>query len=147
MKSGPGDLGARDLRLGGEIGGEPLGERARVRTRGLGFLRIDHRRVGREVAVGGIARRLDDEAGEVEAGGQVAGVDPLFDQRRDAGLEIRKKVHAVAVHGDRTDDGPGRTPAPARARPTPQRAAETLPCDSPGAATPGLRQGGPARRL
>ncbi len=66
MKSGAGDLGLCHVRLGGEIGGERFGERARVRARGLRLPGVDHRGVGREIAMGGVARRLDHETGEVE---------------------------------------------------------------------------------
>ncbi len=45
--------------------------------------------------MGGVARRLDQKAGEIEVARQFAGRDPLFNQRPNAGLEIRKDVHAL----------------------------------------------------
>ncbi len=44
--------------------------------------------------MGGVARRLDDEAREIEVRGQLARRDPPLDQRGDARLEIRKNVHS-----------------------------------------------------
>ena len=40
-----------------------------------------------------LARRLDDEAREVEPLGQASGRDPRAQQRADAGLEIVENVH------------------------------------------------------
>ena len=95
MKPGPGDLGLRHVGLGREIGGEALGERARVRAGGLGLLGVDHGGVGREVAMRGVARRLDDEAAR---GRGPAAVRPRRSASRSAPharLEIRENVHSV----------------------------------------------------
>ena len=67
MKPGPGDLDRGDRRKRLELRLDRLGERARVRPRALGE---HHRRVGREIAVRRIARRLDRHVPAVEAGGQ-----------------------------------------------------------------------------
>ncbi len=67
---------ASDARLGhfierGEFGNKQVGERARVHAGGLGQ---HHRGVGRDVAMRGIARRLDADRAAIEPGGQgVAG--------------------------------------------------------------------------
>ena len=45
--------------------------------------------------MGGVARRLDHEAPEIEASGQLAGRNPPLDQRADTGLKIRKNVHSL----------------------------------------------------
>ena len=92
-EAGACDLGALHIRLKPEIGDKPFGERARVRARLLGFPRVDHRRVGREVAVGRVARRLDDEAAKIEVRRQFARGDPLFDETGDARLELGEDVH------------------------------------------------------
>ena len=42
--------------------GQRFGDRARIAARRLGFARVDHRGVGRQVAMRRLARRLDDEA-------------------------------------------------------------------------------------
>ncbi len=41
----------------------------------------------------GLARRLDDEALQVEPLGQTSGRDHRLQQRADAGLEILENVH------------------------------------------------------
>ncbi len=76
-----------------EIGDERRRESARIRARLLRFPRVDHRRVGREVAMRRLARRLDDEAAEIEVARQFPGRDPLFEQPRDARLEVGENVH------------------------------------------------------
>ena len=79
-EAGAGGFGALHIRLKLEIGDKRFRKRARVRAGLLGFPRIDHRRVGREVAVGRLARRLDDEAAKIEVARQFARRDPLFER-------------------------------------------------------------------
>ena len=43
--------------------------------------------------MGRLARRLDDEAAKIEVARQFAGRDPLFEQARDARLEVRENIH------------------------------------------------------
>ena len=50
-----------------------------------------------------IARRLDDEAAEIEIGAAAARGDPLFEQTRDARLEIGENVHEfLTLTGERS---------------------------------------------
>ena len=86
-------FGALHIRVLAEIGDQARGESARIRARKLGFLRVDHRRVGREVAMRRLARRLDDEAAKIEVARQVSRRDPLLQQARDARLEVGENVH------------------------------------------------------
>src|ERR1700684_351014 len=64
-----------------------------VQASKLGCPRIDHRRVGGEVAMGRLARRLDDEAAEIEVARQFSRRYPLFEQARDARLEVGENIH------------------------------------------------------
>ena len=43
--------------------------------------------------MGRLARRLDDEAAKIEVARQFAGRDPLFEQARDARLEVGENIH------------------------------------------------------
>ena len=87
------NLGALHIRLKPEIGDKRFRKRARAGAGLFGFPRIDHRRVGREVAVGRVARRLDDEAAKIEIARQFARGDPLLDETGDARLELGEDVH------------------------------------------------------
>ena len=93
MKPGPAASALEHVRFALKIRGEAGGQRARVRTSLLRFPRVDHRRVGREVAMGGLARRLDDEAAEIKVARQLARRDPLFEQSRRCALEVSENVH------------------------------------------------------
>ena len=93
MKPGPATSALSTSGSRARSGGERFGQRARIRAGRLGFARIDHRRVGREIAVRGLARRLDDEAAEIEVARQLARRDALLEQRGNARLEIGENVH------------------------------------------------------
>ena len=54
----PGDLRRIDVGIAGKRRGDARGELARLEAERL---RQHHRRIGGEVAVGGVARRLDDD--------------------------------------------------------------------------------------
>ena len=43
--------------------------------------------------MGRFARRLDDEAAKIEVARQVSRRDPLFEQARDARLEVGENIH------------------------------------------------------
>ena len=47
--------------------------------------------------MGRLARRLDDEAAEIELRRQFARRDPFLDEPGDAPLKIRKNVHGFPV--------------------------------------------------
>jgi hypothetical protein len=63
----PGHLDLGDQRVGAQLFGNRLGELARLLAC---ILRQHHGGIGGHVAVRGVARRLDDDAGLVDAGGQ-----------------------------------------------------------------------------
>ena len=90
----PGDLDLEHARRAREIGGQGLSEGARSGAGRLYLTRVDHGGVGRKIAMRGVARRLDDEAVEIEIARQFAGGGPLFEHRRNVRLEIRKNVHS-----------------------------------------------------
>ena len=91
----PRGLGAQHVRFAREVRSEAYGQGARVRAGLLGFPRIDHRRIGREIAVGRLPRRLDDEAAEIEAAGQCSASNPFLEQPGDARLKVGEYVHLV----------------------------------------------------
>ncbi len=64
-EAGSGDVDGGDQIVRAQLFGELLGEIARLCP---GFLGEHHGGVGRHVAMGGIARRLDHDAGEIDAG-------------------------------------------------------------------------------
>ena len=68
-EAGPGDLDGSDQIVGAQFFRDLVGEIARLC---LGVLGEHHRGIGRHVAMAGIARRLDHDAGEIDAGGPLA---------------------------------------------------------------------------
>ncbi len=58
-----------------------------------GGFRQHHGGVGGEIAVGGIARRLDGDAREIETGGKLAGGDQRRHLGNDALAEMREQIH------------------------------------------------------
>ena len=70
MKPGPAISALSISGSSRELRRDQLGERARVGLRRLGQ---HHRRVGREIAMRRIARRLDRDVAAIEPGGQIAG--------------------------------------------------------------------------
>ena len=61
----------------------------------LGFLGVDHGGVDREVAVRRIARRLDDEAPEVEPGRESAALDQSAEDGGRTALKFGEDVHSA----------------------------------------------------
>jgi len=84
-EAGAGDIDARHQRIGAKARGDGLGEVARL---ALASFASHHRRVGRHVAMGGVLRRLHDDAREVDALGQHA----LRAQRRADAAHAREHV-------------------------------------------------------
>ena len=84
----PGDLGACHFVQRGETRRDQLGERARIGARGLGE---DHRRIGGEIAMARIARRLDRDGVSLQPGRQLAlaleGVEQGVEMRGETGVE------------------------------------------------------------
>jgi hypothetical protein len=87
----PGDLGFGDLGKLLEFGRDLLGEIARLHP---GVFCERHRRVGRKIAVARLARRLDDDARQVERRGNRAGLGQRFDGGADVLGENLENVHA-----------------------------------------------------
>ena len=85
-----GDLDLVHPRIAAQVAGDQLGEGARI---GAGLLGEDHRRVGGEVAMRRVARRLDDDAPDVEALREAAGFHEPRERVGDAPLEKREDVH------------------------------------------------------
>jgi hypothetical protein len=92
-EAGAGDRDRRHVGLALEPQLQFAGERAR---RDLRLLREHHRRIGREVAVRGIARRLDRDAGQVEAHGQFARAHHRLELGDHQAMKIREQIHVVA---------------------------------------------------
>src|SRR5206468_2517138 len=74
-------------------GGKARRERPRARPRRLRLAGVDQRRVGREIAMRRLPRRLDHKSAEIEIARKLAGGDALVDQGGHARLEVRKNVH------------------------------------------------------
>ena len=77
----------------GSSASAPAIKSASARGLRLGFLGQHHRRVRREIAVGGVARRLDHHLRRVETGGQRALASETVDDRSKTALEIVENVH------------------------------------------------------
>ena len=90
-EAGSGDVDRGDQRVSAQFFGDLLGKIARL---GLGLLGKHHGGVGRHVAMRGIARRLDHDAGEIDAGRPAA----FAGERRADGVHARK-------HGRQTGAG------------------------------------------
>ena len=83
-EAGTGDLDGSHQIVGAQFFRDFIGEIARLC---LGVLGEHHRGIGRHVAMAGIARRLDHDAGEIDAGGPLAlgrerGADRLHARQR-----------------------------------------------------------------
>ncbi len=93
-KAGAGDLGGADAAAAGDRAGERLGD---VAGGHAGGACEDHRGVGRHVAVRGIARRLDGDAGHVEARRQTAvGHEPLESTQHQR-LHLCEDIHRLIL--------------------------------------------------
>ena len=94
----PGDLGARDFGQLRQFGGQRFGQLARVDPRRLAQ---HHRRVGRQVAVRGIARRLDRDRTASQTPGQRAGclqrIERSVEMIGECGVESLGSGHGRAV--------------------------------------------------
>ncbi|MDT4870268.1 hypothetical protein FQZ97_1053400 [compost metagenome] len=86
------NLGLDHVGVLGELGDQPLSQRARVLP---GRFRQHHRRVGREIAMGGVARRLDGDAGEVECTAIFWSQFKRFDGFGNPLAEIGENVHVL----------------------------------------------------
>ncbi len=88
----PRDLGLGDLGKLCELGRDLLGKLARLQARVLGER---HRRIGREIAVARLARRLDHDARQIERGRHGAGLGQRLDGGADVLGEDLEDVHCV----------------------------------------------------
>ena len=88
----PRDLGLGDLRPLLQLGCDLFREIARLEA---GVLGQHHRRVGGEVAVARLARRLDHDAVERGRGSEHAGLGQRLDGIADVGGEEFENVHAA----------------------------------------------------
>jgi hypothetical protein len=93
-EAGTRNLGVRHIGQVLKSGLELIGEDARRHARGLCK---NHRRVGREIAVRGIARRLDRDPRRIETGRQRARVLQRLDLGHDDTVEMREQVHQVVA--------------------------------------------------
>ena len=84
-EAGAGDRDGRNFVELAQLGGDLLRQRPRIGRRGLGE---HHRRVGREIAVRDVARRLHRNRASLQPGRQVAGGD----ERVESGIKVRGKT-------------------------------------------------------
>ena len=96
-EAGAGDLSRRDVRIAREIGGQRHRELAGRLVMRLRLAGVDHGRVDGEVAMGGVARRLDGEPGEVQTVRQGSRRDPGAQQGGDAAAEVGENVHGIGA--------------------------------------------------
>ena len=75
-----------------KLGGDLLGQVARLQA---GVLGQHHRRVGGEIAVAGLARRLDHDAREIGRRRKYAGLGQRLDGSADMCGEELEDVHAA----------------------------------------------------
>ena len=90
----PGDLGAAHRRVAAQRLDQAGGKLARVLAGRLGQ---HHRRIGGDVAMRGVARRLDRDAAEIETGGQHAGTRQPLDFGLNFVQKVFEKVHVVVA--------------------------------------------------
>ena len=88
----PGDLGLGHLGKLAELGRDLLGEFARLQA---GVLGQHHRRIGGEIAVARLARRLDHDARQIGRRRKDAGLGQGRDGGADVFGEELKDVHAA----------------------------------------------------
>ena len=81
---------ARHVLVGAKSSGDRFGKRARVLA---GVLGQYHRRVGREIAMGGVARRLDRDARQIERAAVFAFQIKPLNGFYDSLVEIGEDVH------------------------------------------------------
>ena len=93
-EAGPGDLDLCDARIVLEVGDEQLGQGARVHAR---FLGQHHGGVRGEIAMGGIARRLDHDAADIEPRGNLARLGQPAERIRNPLLEQPENVHGTLI--------------------------------------------------
>ena len=86
-------FGLRDTRIIGQGGGDFDGELTRIGERLLRLLRKNHRRIGGEVAMRRVARRLDDKSLQIQVLGQAAACHDPVQHRRNQIVKIGEKVH------------------------------------------------------
>ena len=90
----PGDVDLRHVGYGAQLFGQRGGERARVRPRRLGE---HHGRVGGEVAMRGVARRLDRDVRAVEPARQRARGNEAI----EGGVQVRGELRVERHNGER----------------------------------------------
>ena len=87
----PGDLHARDVRIGLEPHRNLQGKLARLSSERLGQ---HHRRIGRDVAMRGVARRLGrDPVERAGCSGKAVRADDALHRCADPLLELGEEVH------------------------------------------------------
>ena len=91
-EAGAGDLDLGDARIVLQIGDEKLGQGARVHARLLGQ---HHGGVRGEIAVGGVARRLDHDAADIEPRWDLARLGQPAKRIRDPLLKQPENVHGT----------------------------------------------------
>ena len=107
MKPGPAISALGDAGDRGQLRHDRLGQSARI---GAGALGEHHRRVGGEIAMGRIARRLDRDRAAIDAGRQRAfrleGIEQSVEMRGEAGVERQCRFH-IFEEGAALDDEAG----------------------------------------
>ena len=98
MKPGPATSTLAIEAIGAQLFGNGFGQFARLAA---GVLGQHHRRIGRHVAMRGLARRLDHDARLVDAGGQDAGRDQLAVGGVNLVEHDGKDVLRLVIHGSR----------------------------------------------
>ena len=91
-EAGPGDVDGSHQIVGAQFFRDLVGEIARLR---LGVFGQHHRGIRRHVAMAGIARRLDHDTGEIDAGGPLA----LGSQRRAYRVDPREHIGKQVLWG------------------------------------------------
>jgi hypothetical protein len=91
-EAGTCNLDRGDLRTLAQLDGNPLGKVTRLEA---GILRERHRRIGREVAMAGRARRLDHDAREIRRRGKNTFRGNGFHYGADVRSEGLENVHVV----------------------------------------------------
>ncbi len=86
-------IDACDVLMHGEPLGQSFSKLARVLAGGLGK---HHRRVGRDITVRKVARRLHHDARQIQRPRQFSAGRKLRDRIDHTGMNMRKKVHEIA---------------------------------------------------
>ena len=92
QKPRPGHFSALNARIFGQFSGQRIGNVARLHTGRFGQ---NHRRIGRHIPMGRIARRLDRNIGKIKTLGQNASGHQLIQSRDHKRADVSKQVHIV----------------------------------------------------